>query len=122
MAVSKLKKKKSPGLLAKHLSDDAVVIWLRNILNAVVELECVEERCGPTLYKDGGKDPLKVDSYRGTISYWLRYQSFFSRTSGVHFLEAGIPHINQSAYRRSVSCVDATQEEYLRGGNRVYTC
>ncbi len=42
--------------------------------------------------------------------------------------EAGIPHINQSAYRRKVSCADAifaTQEaiaRYVRGGSRVHMC
>ena len=44
------------------------------------------------------------------------------------FLDAGLPHINQSAYRRAVSCEDAvfaTQEivaKYLREGSRVYMC
>ena len=44
------------------------------------------------------------------------------------FLEAGLPHINQSAYRKGVSCgdaVSATQEviaKYLRGVSRVYMC
>ena len=44
------------------------------------------------------------------------------------FASAGIPHVNQSAYRRAVSCADAifaTQEvvaRYLRGGSRVYMC
>ena len=43
-AVSRLKKKKAPGpdgLLAEHLraGGEAVVIWLRNILNVTVELE-----------------------------------------------------------------------------------
>ena len=44
------------------------------------------------------------------------------------FASAGLPHINQCAYRRGVSCADAifaTQEvvaRYLRGGSRVYMC
>ena len=44
------------------------------------------------------------------------------------FLEAGLPHINQSAYKRAVPCEDAvfaTQEivaKYLREGSRVYMC
>ena len=44
------------------------------------------------------------------------------------FMEAGLPHVNQSAYRKVVSCADAifaTQEivaRYLRGGSRVYMC
>ena len=43
-------------------------------------------------------------------------------------MEAGIPHIDQSAYRRSISCMDAifaTQQviaKYLRDGSHVYMC
>ena len=42
------------------------------------------------------------------------------------FVAAGLPHVNQSAYRRAVSCADsifATQEviaRYLRERSRVY--
>ena len=46
-----------------------MVIWLRNILTAVVELEIVPDILKRGLvvpvYKGGGKDPLRVDSYRG---------------------------------------------------------
>ena len=58
-AVSKRKKKKkSPGLdglLAEHLGagGEAVVIWLMNIVNAVVELESV-----PTVLKRGVVVPV----------------------------------------------------------------
>ena len=44
------------------------------------------------------------------------------------FLEADLPHVNQAAYRRSVSCADAiftTQEvmaNYLNNGSKVYIC
>ena len=43
-------------------------------------------------------------------------------------MEAGLPHVNQSAYRRGISCAEAifaTQEtiaRYMRGGNKVYMC
>ena len=43
-------------------------------------------------------------------------------------LEAGLLHINQTAYRKGVACGDAvfaTQEviaKYLRGGSHVYMC
>ena len=43
-------------------------------------------------------------------------------------VDAGLPHVNQSAYRRGVSCADAifaTQEvisRYLKGGSKVYMC
>ena len=44
------------------------------------------------------------------------------------FSEAGLPHINQMAYRRGVSCADAifaTQEliaKYMRGGSWLFMC
>ena len=43
-------------------------------------------------------------------------------------MEANVPHVNQSAYRKKVSCADAifaTQEviaRYLNGGSTVYMC
>ena len=43
-------------------------------------------------------------------------------------MDAGVPHPNQSAYRKSVSCADAifaTQEvlnRYLLEGGKVYMC
>ena len=44
------------------------------------------------------------------------------------FVEANVPHVNQSAYKKKVSCSDAifaTQEviaRYLKGSSRVYMC
>ena len=45
----------------------------------------------------------------------------------VLLVEAEIPHINQSAYRKNVSCIDAlfaTQviAKYMRGGSRIHMC
>ena len=139
-AVHKLKKKKAPGpdgLLVEHLKagGDAVIIWLRNILNAVVELEVIPDvmKRGVVVpvYKGGGKDPLKIDSYRGiTLTSMVAKVLEFLLLERLHcvFLEAGLPHINQTAYRRAVSCADAifvTQEliaKYLKGGSRVFMC
>ena len=68
------------------------------------------------VYKRGGKDPAKVDSYRGvtlaSVVAKLLEKLVLAR---MQFLlrEANIPHMNQSAYRRQVSCADAifaTQE------------
>ena len=73
-AVAKLKNRKAAGpdgLMAEHLKEggESVVIWLMNILNAVVELEVVpgvlKRGVVVPVYKSGGKDPLKLDSYRG---------------------------------------------------------
>jgi len=73
-AVGRLKRGKAAGpdgLMAEHLKagGEGMVIWLLNVLNAVVELEAVPDilKRGVVVpvYKGGGKDPLRVDSYRG---------------------------------------------------------
>ena len=123
--------------MAEHLKGggDAVVIWLLRILNAVVELEVVpdvlKEGFILPVYKVGGKDPLRVDSYRGVtltsvVAKVLEF--FFLEWLRLVFMEAGLSHVNKSAYRMAVSCADAifaTQNivaRYLRGGSHVYMC
>ena len=72
-AVRRLKKRKppGPGLLVEHLKagGEALIIWRRNILNSVVELEVIPEVLQRSVIvpvnKAGGKDPMFVDSYRG---------------------------------------------------------
>ena len=81
-------------------------VWLRNILNAVVKLEVMvvglKRHVMVLVYKAGEKVPLCIDSYRGitltsmvakVLEFLLlgRLESFF--------VNAGLPHINQSAYR-----------------------
>lgn len=65
-AVAKLKNRKAAGpdgLMAEHLKEggESVVIWLMNILNAVVELEVVpgvlKRGVVVPVYKSGGKGP-----------------------------------------------------------------
>ena len=108
-----------------------MVIWLLRILNVVVELEVVpdvlKEGFIVPVYKGGGnKDPLRVDSYRGVTLMSVEF--LFLDCLQLVFMEAGLPHVNQSAYRKAVSCADAifaTQDivaKYLRGGSRVYMC
>ena len=41
------------------------------------------------------------------------------------FQEANIPHLNQSAYKKKVSCADAilaNQEVLSKSGNQVFMC
>ena len=139
-AIEKLKNRKAArpdGLMVEHLKlgGESVVTWLTNILNAVVELEVVPDALKTGLvipvYKGGGKDPLKVNSYRGvTLTSMVAKVLEFLVLERLQmiFLEANLPHINQTAYRKSVSCADAifaTQEviaRYMRGGSRVYMC
>ena len=55
------------------------------------------------VYKGGGKDPMDVNSYRGValttvVGKVLKFL-ILERLQAI-LLEAGIPHINQSAYRK----------------------
>ena len=110
-------------------------IWLRNVLNAIVEMEVVPAvlKSGVVvpIYKGGCRDPVKVDSYRGvTLSSVIAklLELLVLGRMGTLLEEAGVPHVNQSAYRKKVSCADAifaTQEaiaRYRRGGSRVFMC
>ena len=75
-------------------------------MHAVVQLEVIPEvlkRCVMVLvYKAGGKDPLCIDSYRGItlISMFSKVLEFLllDRLESI-FVDAGLSHINQSAYR-----------------------
>ena len=136
-AVAKLKNRKAAGpdgLMAEHLKEggESVVIWLMNILNAVVELEVVpgvlKRGVVVPVYKSGGKDPLKLDSYRGvtlTSMVGKVLEFLFLERMRMVFLEE---NLNQTAYQKSVSCADAifaTQEviaRYVRGSSKVYMC
>lgn len=139
-AVNNMKLKKSAGsddITAEHLKygGETVTVWLTGVLNSVVDAEqvpaCLKQGITIPIYKGGGKDPLDVNSYRGitlnsVISKVL--ESLILGRLEPLFMEAGLPHPNQSAYRRNVSCADAifaTQEvisRYLREGSRMYMC
>ena len=65
------------------------------------------------VYKGGSKDPLDVNSYRG-----ITLTSVVAKLLEILVLErmnpllseANFPHVNQTAYVRSVSCADAIFE------------
>ena len=135
-----MKPKKSAGpddITAEHLKygGETVIVWLTGVLNTVVDAEqvpaCLKQGITIPIYKGGGKDPLDVNSYRGitlnsVISKVL--ESLILDRLEPLFMEAGLPHPNQSAYRKRVSCADAifaTQEvisRYLKEGSRMYMC
>ena len=103
------------GLMMKHLKagGEMVVIWLLNVLNIIVELEVIPDALKRgvvvLVYKGSGKDPLRVDSYQGVTLSWMvaKVLEFLClQRLEVVFLEADLPHVNQAAYRRSVSCAD----------------
>ena len=74
---------------------------------------------------------MKTDSFRGITLIFMvaKVLEFllFERLESI-ISEAGLFHVNQSAYRKGVLCGDAvfaTQEvisKYLRGGSCVYMC
>ena len=99
-------------LMAEHLKagGDVVIAWLIKIINDVVVLEVVREvlKSGVIvpIYKRGRKDPLKLDCYRGiTLTSMLSkvLEFLLLKRLELVFMEAGLPHINQSAYRKAVS-------------------
>lgn len=95
-------------------------MWLKEVLNTIIECEVVPEvlKMGDIVlvYKGGGKDPLRMDSYRGiTLTSVIAkvLESLVLERMQDILKEAGIPHINQSAYRKKISCAEAifaTQE------------
>ncbi len=92
--------------MAEYLNGggEAVVIWLMRILNVTVELEVIPDTLNRgvivPVYKGGGRDPLKTDSYRGIIlTSMISKVLEFVVLERLEFVSAGLPHINQSAYR-----------------------
>lgn len=99
-AIRRLKRNKAAGPDGEHLkyAGESMVIWLMNI---IVEMEMVPDfmKMG-IVVPGGGKDPMKFDSYRG-----ITLMSMVSKELGRlqdSLQMAGIPHINQTAYRKRV--------------------
>ena len=120
----------------RNISSLAVLFtWLLKTLNSIIELEAIHStlKCGSItpIYKGGGKDPLDQNSYRGiTVASVMAkvLESFILGRLNTVLLEAGVPHVNQTAYRRGVGCTDAifaTQEtiaKHVREGSAVHMC
>ena len=138
--VKKMKLKKAAGpdnLTAEHLKfgGQTIITWLTEILNSIVDAERIPSclKLGTTIpvYKGGGKDPLNANSYRGitlnSVISKILETLILNRLEPL-FIEAGVPHPNQSAYRKRVSCADAifaTHEvinRYIQDGGEVYMC
>ena len=134
----KLKKASGPDDLTTErlrYGGSTIAIWLTEILNSIVELERIpaafKQGITITIYKEGGKDPLDGNSYRGitvnsAVSKVLEYL-ILGRLEPL-FSDSGLPHPNQSAYRKGVSCADAifaTLEminRYLQEECKVFMC
>ena len=83
------------------------------------------------VFKGHGKDPFLVDGYRGinvTSVLAKVLESLVLDRMGLTLQEAGVPHLNQTAYRRYIGCAEAlfaTQEaiaQYVEEGSPVYLC
>ena len=119
-AVNILKRTKALGpdeLIAEYLKagGDVIITWLMKILNAFVELEVISEalKCGVVvpIYKGGGKDSIKEITFTSMVSKILEF--LLLGCLELVYMEVGLRHVNQSAYRKAVSCSDAifaTQE------------
>ena len=113
-AVRKLKRK-LPGpdnLLAEHLLEGhTVVTWLTGVLNAIIELEIIPDSLKRGLevpvYKGSGKDPSKMDSYRGvtlsTVIAKVLEILILDRLDLVFLKLMCLISISQP-YRKNVSC------------------
>ena len=109
--------------------------WVLQICNAIVEAENIPSSLKTSIvtpvYKGSGKDPLNTNSYRGiTLTSMLAkvLESLFLTLLQCHFSERNIPHLNQTAYRKGVSCTEAifsTMEvipTYSQCFKKVYKC
>ena len=125
------------GVQAEHLKCGGLILrdWILQICNAITELEHVPDslKIGiiTPLYKGGGKDPLDTHSYRGvTLTSVLAkvLESLILTRLQCHYSEKGIPHLNQTAYRKGVCCAEAifsTLEVlsiYSQRCEKVYMC
>ena len=140
-AIRRLKSNKSAGpdgLLAEHLKFagwENIIIWLRNVMNGIVELEMIPDfmKKGSVVpvYKGGSKDPMRMDNYRGitiapVLSKVLEFLILGRLQDAIQM--PGMPHINQTAYKKKTSCADAIFASlemisvYLESGSDVFMC
>ena len=104
-------------------------------MNAIINLESIPEHLNLAIlspvYKGAGKDPLERGSYRGisvtsVISKLL--ETLILLRLELHLQELGIPHSNQTGYRRYTSCADAIfstaelMSHYLEQRENIYLC
>ena len=139
-ALKLLKENKSgglDGLKAEHFKYgvEHLKLWLKKIFNRILVLEdtpqCMKDGLLFPVYKQQGKNPLLLNSYRGiTISPILckiLEIILLHRLSPI-LHDAGSPHMLQTAYQKGISCMDAifaTQEALLahyREGSKPYLC
>ena len=125
------------GIRAEHLKYGRPMLrdWILQVCNAIVEVESIPSSLKTGIiipvYKGCGKDPLDTNSYRGvTLTSVLAkvLETLTLMRLQCHFLEKKIPHLNQTAYCKGVSCAEAifsTMEvisTYSQCSEKVYMC
>ena len=125
------------GLTAEYIKYGGIAVlrWLLKVFNRILSLEdippCIKEGIITPIYKGKGKDPLLTTSYRGiTISLSLSklLESIILNRLHPFLDEINVPDCLQTAYRKGLSCSDATfatQEAlliHLREGGHPYLC
>ena len=113
----------------------AVRVWIQQIYNYIIDSEHVPDpfKIGTIVpvYKRGGKDPLDTNSYRGiTLTSVLAkvLESLLLTCVQNHLAEKSLPHLNQTAYRRRVSCAEAifstleVVSQYSQLNEKMYMC
>ena len=125
------------GVQSEHLKFGGPTLrdWVLQICNAIVEAESIPRSLKTGIitpvYKGGGKDPLSTNSYRGiTLTSVLAkvLEALILKRLQCHFSDRNMPHPNQTAYRKGVSCAEAifsTMEvisTYSRSFEKVYMC
>ena len=105
----KLKPGRHDMLQAEHLKYGGPILheWIRPICNSDLEHVPDSLKMGIVIpvYKGGGKDPLDTNSYRGiTLTSVIAkvLESLVLARLRDHLTERGIPHPNQTAYRKRV--------------------
>ena len=139
-AINRLKRSSSAGpdfLSPQHIifAGPLLKSWFCKVFITIVNFEAIPTQFKVDIivpiYKGKGKDPLLPGSYRG-----ITLTSVIAKTFEYLFLDRMlpvlsdnyVPHLNQTAYQRRVSCADATfscQEiisKFILDGDSVYSC
>ena len=125
------------GLRAEHLKYGRPMLrdWILQVCNAIVYVESIPNSLKTGIitpvYKGCGKDSLDTNSYRGvTLTSVLAkvLETLTLMRMQCNFSERKIPHLNQTAYRKGVSCAEAifstieVISTYSQCSEKVYMC
>ena len=112
--LKKLKLGKAAGWDKGRAPEVTLRNWVLQICNAIVEAENIPKSLKTGIitpvYKGGGKDLLNTNNYcRVTLTSMLAkvLEALTLTWLQCHFLKRNMPHPNQTAHRKGVSCAEA---------------